>query len=114
MTDYPLVVWRLRPHSEYLTTGEPGYAAIGEWRDPNTVKPTQAECDAEWIVYQAEQAAAVTAKNNILALAQSAVGVQLSALTAAQVKALTAYMLYAIGGVDLKTLTVKPLADWLK
>jgi hypothetical protein len=114
MTDYALMVYRLRPTSAYHITGAAGYAGIGDWRDTGTTKPTQAECDAEWIVYQAEQATAVTNKNAILALAQSAVGVQLSALTAAQIKALTACILYHVGGVDASTMTVKPLTDWLK
>ncbi|MBK9751863.1 MAG: hypothetical protein IPO91_34565 [Chloroflexi bacterium] len=31
---------------------------LARWRDPNTTKPTQAECDAEWAIYQQEEAAA--------------------------------------------------------
>lgn len=52
--DYRMLVWRLRPNSAYLDTGLDGYAAIGEWRDANTTKPTLAECDAEDVNYQAE------------------------------------------------------------
>lgn len=33
------------------------YASIGEWRDPNTTKPTEQECLAEWEVYLVEKAA---------------------------------------------------------
>lgn len=61
--------------------------------------------------YLAEQTAA---KSAILTTAQSAVGVKLTDLTAAQIKALMACMLYAAGGVDLKTMTVKPLSEWVK
>ncbi|MBK9751800.1 MAG: hypothetical protein IPO91_34250 [Chloroflexi bacterium] len=39
------------------------YASIGEWRDPNTTKPTQAECDAEWAIYQQEEAAAAKSRH---------------------------------------------------
>lgn len=59
-------------------------------------------------------AQAATARSTILATAQTAVGVQLTALTAAQVRALLACMLYASGGVDPATLTVKPLSEWVK
>lgn len=58
MTDYPLMIWRLHPNSAYLWVGpQDNYAGLIEWRDPNTTKPTQAECDAEWLVYLAEVAA---------------------------------------------------------
>lgn len=112
--DYRMLVWRLRPISAYHANGLPGYAGIGEWRDPNTTKPTQAELDAEDIVYQAELSQAETSRNAILTTAQSAVGVALTALTQAQIKALMACLLYAAGGVDVKTMTVKPLAEWMK
>lgn len=66
----------------------------------------------------AEAAAAAAAdaealRQQIIALAQSAVGVTLSALTTAQRSALTACLLWKAGGVtnDMK---VKALADWLK
>jgi hypothetical protein len=36
----------------------------------------------------------------------------LSSLTQAQVRALMALLLYQAGGVDPKTLTVKPLDQW--
>ena len=57
---------------------------------------------------------ALAARQTILNTAQSAVGVQLTALTAAQVRALMACMLYAAGGVDAQTLTVKPLSEWMR
>jgi hypothetical protein len=112
--DYRLLLSRLRPTSAYHDTGADGYAGIGEWRDPSTTKPTQAEFDAEDTAYQAELAKAVTAKNNIITTAQGAVGVTLANLTAAQIKALLACLLYQAGGVDIKTMQVKPLGEWLR
>lgn len=59
-------------------------------------------------------AAATTAKNAILAMAQTAVGVTLANLTAAQIKSLMAILLYKEGGVDIKTMAVKPLSEWVR
>ena len=64
--------------------------------------------------YDAITAQAATARNAILTTAQTAVGVTLANLTQAQIKALLACMLYAAGGVDAATLTVKPLNEWVK
>lgn len=50
-------------------------------------------------------------KAQILALAQSAVGVKLDALTAAQRNALVAMLLFK-GGAISKDLTIKPLSQW--
>lgn len=60
----------------------------------------------------AEKTAAAALRQQILDLAQSAVGVTLSALTTAQRNALTACLLWKAGGVtnDMK---VKALAQWL-
>lgn len=55
-----------------------------------------------------------TARNAIITTANSAVGVKLVDLTAAQIKALMACLLYAAGGVDIKTMAVRPLSEWLK
>lgn len=67
--DYRLMLSRLRPGSEYhwkgtsdTPTDQEAFDAIGEWRDPNTTKPTKAALDTEWVVYQQElTAAAATA-----------------------------------------------------
>ena len=56
--------------------------------------------------------AAQTLRNQIITTAQTAVGVQLSALTTVQVRALMAIVLYNQGGVST-TLTVKPLENWM-
>jgi hypothetical protein len=51
-------------------------------------------------------------RNAVLTTAQSAVGVNLTALTANQVRSLLALMLYKAGGVDASG-NVKPLTDWV-
>lgn len=60
--DIQFVIGRLRPTSEYhwmgsQTTGNTLDEVLGEWRDPNTLPPTEAEIVAEWEVFLAEQAA---------------------------------------------------------
>lgn len=52
-------------------------------------------------------------RQQLLTLAQSAVGVSLDQLTAQQRNSLTAAMLYLLGGVT-QDMTVKPLGEWLK
>lgn len=68
--DYRMLVARLRPTSAYHGTGETGYSGIGEWLDPSTTKPTEAELDAEDVIYQAELAAA-TAHQTTITTAQT-------------------------------------------
>lgn len=53
-----------------------------------------------------------TVKNAIIAVAISAVGVQLNALTVLQQRALLACVLYKVGALDA-SLTVKSLNQWL-
>lgn len=61
----------------------------------------------------AEETANTTALNSIKTVAQTAVGVQLQNLTAAQVRSLMAILLWKAGGVDRATLKVKPLNQWV-
>jgi hypothetical protein len=58
--DFQGIIQQLRPNSPYLLRDGGGalYTDILEWRDPNTVKPTEAECITEWNVMLAERAAA--------------------------------------------------------
>ena len=58
--DFQGIIQRLRPNSSYLLKDGGGalYTDILEWRDPNTTKPTEAECLAEWDVMLAERATA--------------------------------------------------------
>ena len=115
MTDYRLMIGRLRPMSEYHWTGDrdDDYANLGEWRDPNTTKPTKAELDAEWTVHQQELTATATLRSQILTIAQSAVGARVDQLTATQVRALFAVILRKEGALN-NDLTVKPLSQWAK
>jgi len=55
-----------------------------------------------------------TSLTQILSVAQTAVGVTLQNLTAAQVRALMAILLYKEGGVNPVNLQVKPLGQWVK
>ena len=57
--DFQGIIQRLRPNSPYLLRDGGGalYSDILEWRDPNTIKPTEAECNTEWGVMLAEWAA---------------------------------------------------------
>ena len=52
-------------------------------------------------------------KGQILLMAQSAVGVKLSDLSAAQIKALLACLLYRAGAIDPEAMQVLPLNNWL-
>ena len=57
--DFQGILQRLRPNSPYLLKDGGGalYSDILEWFDTNIVKPTEAECLAEWDVMLAEWAA---------------------------------------------------------
>lgn len=59
------------------------------------------------------EAEAAALRAQIISLAQSAVGVRVDLLTAAQVRALFAVVLHKAGGVA-NDLTVRPLADWAR
>lgn len=85
---------------------------IAQWNRVEP-QPTQAELDAAWLDYQADQADANTTFQAIKTQAQSAVGVDLAALTTAQVRSLLAILLWQAGGVDKDGL-VNPLSEWVK
>lgn len=124
MIDWQLVIGRLHPVSAYHWKGDgmnDTYDSIGEWRDPLTKVPTEQECLSEWDKYLQEQAAEVekfaelaAAKTSIVDLTKSAVGVRIAELTAAQRNALIACLLLQAGAINPKTLTVKPLGEWIK
>ena len=71
------------------------------------------ERDAVIAADQAQQASSAAFRGQIVALAQSAVGVRLQDLTAPQIKALMAILLYKAGGVDASSLQVLPLGQWV-
>lgn len=111
-----LVLSRLRPGAAYgwLGDGDTGHnLSVVEWRDSGSTLPTEAECIAEWGVYQTEQGDAATLRQTILTNAQSAVGKTLDTLTIAERNALIALLLYKAGGVNPRTGVVQPLNTWL-
>jgi len=78
--------------------------------------PTQQESDAGVVALaQAEQQArqdTAQLRQQVLNLANSAVGVAVNALTAAQVRALVALLLLKAGALNTDG-TVRPLTDWI-
>jgi hypothetical protein len=86
------------------------------WPAPLPTDPTPAEIQAALAARQAAaqqaQSDALALRQRIVALAQSAVGVSIDALTAGQRNALIACMLYKAGGID-KDGVVRPLGQWL-
>jgi hypothetical protein len=90
--------------------------AAADWPGPLPTEPTPAEIAAALAARQAAaqqaQSDALALRQRIVTLAQSAVGVSIDALTAAQRNALIACMLYKAGGID-KDGVVKPLNTWL-
>lgn len=79
-------------------------------------EPTQAEIDAA-LAAQAQataqaQSDAAQLRQRVLGLANSAVGIQVDNLTAAQVRALVVLLLWKNGAID-RTGAVRPPADWL-
>lgn len=114
--DIQLVLGRLRPGSAYHWKGQGQFGntleAIGEWRDPATQPPTEAEILAEWGRYLEEEEARTTLRQQIKNTAASAVGTNIRDLTAAQVKALLAIWLYDIGAID-NAGEIRPLAEWM-
>lgn len=85
-------------------------------RGPLPTDPTQQEIDAAIAAQDAARvqalADAAQLRQQIITLAQSAVGVRVDALTAAQVRALFAIVLWQEGALD-KNGVVRPLADWI-
>jgi hypothetical protein len=79
--------------------------------DPTSQQSTDAIAARE-TARLAALAAAATKRQQILTIAQSAVGVRVDLLTAAQIKALYAITLWQQGALDAG-LIVRPLADWV-
>jgi hypothetical protein len=87
-----------------------------DWPLPLPTDPTPQQISTAIAARQAsaQQATsdASTLRTQIVALAQSAVGVSLSALTPAQVRSLMALLLWKAGGVSSAGV-VRPLSEWL-
>lgn len=52
-------------------------------------------------------------RQKLMNLVQSCGGVQISKLTSTQIQALMAYLVYREGGLNLDTLTINPINQWL-
>ncbi len=80
-------------------------------------QPTRKQIVAAITAYNAAQTAiqqeATALRQQVLTLAQSAVGVSITALTAAQVRALVAILLWKAGAIKADG-TVRPLAEWVR
>lgn len=117
-------IWKalahLYPHAQpfvdfEIRTGDDGHERIAVWNLPGS-PPTDAALLAAITAYdaaQATQAAEATAlRQQVVSLAQSAVGQSIAGLTAAQVRALLALLLFNAGAITAQG-TVKPLSDWV-
>lgn len=80
-------------------------------------QPTRAQFEAAVIAFDAAQTQAATdaatLRQAVLTLAGSAVGQSIGALTAAQVRALVAILLWQAGALKPDG-TVRPLAEWAR
>lgn len=102
-------------HVLYLDGDTLRSIAAADWPPPLPTDPTQAESDAaiaarEAAKQQAESDAAAL-RQKIVTLAQSAVGLSVDTLTAAQTRALVAVLLWQAGALT-RNGTVRPLAEW--
>lgn len=90
------------------------YIAVWRLAQP---QPTEAELAAAIAAYDTAETArkqeATTLRNQVVSLAQSAVGVTLNNLTAAQVRALVAILLWKEGAVTPAG-AIRPLAEWVR
>lgn len=87
-----------------------------DWPPPLPSDPTQAEIDSAVAARQAADQQAITdaaaLRQKILTVANSAVGQSIDTITAGQVRALVACLLYRAGALD-KSGIVQPLSKWL-
>ena len=103
---YPGMQWSIQGNDYSTLVWHPGNAQA---------KPTEPELQTAYTNYQTSQTNAGTALSNIISTAQSAVGVTLTALTAAQQRSLLAVLIHKAGGVDISNPNqpkVKPLNQW--
>jgi hypothetical protein len=88
-----------------------------DWPPPLPTEPTKAEIDAAIAARAAARLQAgkdaAALRQKVLTTAQSAVGISVDALTAGQVRALVALLLYQQGALD-KSGVVQPLAGWVR
>lgn len=103
-------------HVLYLDGAAVRSTLAADWQGPLPTDPTQAEINAaiqaRASARQQQQQDATALRQRILTTAQSAVGVSIDNLTAGQVRALVATLLYRAGAID-KNGVVQPLGEWL-
>lgn len=106
-----------RPFVDYVAVEEAdGTRPFTRWNLPGN-PPTEAEITTAAAAYDAaetqRQAEATTLRQQVISTAQSAVGVSITALTAAQVRALVAILLWKAGAIKADG-TVKVLTEWVR
>lgn len=111
---------RLRPKAtiELTQDGTRGGPYLSVYVEPDGLpEPTEAEILAAIVTLETEAAAAATAaaqlRQQVRTTAASAVGVRYDLLTAAQVRALVAILLWKQGALNSLGL-VQPLDEWAK
>lgn len=89
---------------------------IAKWNSTDTAQPTAAQVQIAYDSVVANQTNAKTqlstARTLVLTTAKSAEGANITALTANQVRALVAVVLYKAGAIDGLG-NVRPLSDWV-
>jgi hypothetical protein len=104
------------PREDYQITSIDGVESIAVWNLPDP-QPTPEQLQIAADAYLAEQAAAATEasalRTLVLNLATSAVGKTLNTLTAGEVRALMAILLWQAGGVTGAGV-VRPLVEWVQ
>ena len=104
-----------QPLVDYIVTNRNGIQAIAVWNLPQP-QPTEAELAAAETAYNTaaamRQAEATALCQQVVTLAQSAMGQPVNALTAAQVRALVALLLWKAEAMTNQG-TVRPLGEWL-
>lgn len=99
---------------DYVLRDDGAGAYIAAWYLPDP-QPTPAQITAAIVAYdlaeQQRQQEAAQLRQQVITLAQSAVGVRIDALTAAQVRALVAILLHKAGALNPDG-TVRALGQW--
>lgn len=102
------------PRRDYQIEDDGNGPRIAFWYLPDP-EPTPAELEAASAAFDAAKAQADTdaaqLRSQVISVANSAAGVLITNLTAVQVRALLAVLLWKNGALD-RTGTVRPLVEW--